>query len=140
CAVEHDYILSYAKNNASATALIEQFSEKYLARYKESDEHGPFFWDTMERSSTATKPYKIKAPDGQLLTGKWFRSQQTFLDDLETGEVRFLRKGASWSVQFKQRLADGKKLRTIMEESNFTDKKFRSLNQELENILNFSLG
>src|SRR5690606_5805371 len=63
CAVEHDYVVSYAKNNASAKPLIEQFSDKYLSRYKETDEIGPFFWDTMERSSTATKPYKITAPD-----------------------------------------------------------------------------
>lgn len=140
CAVEHDYVLSYAKYNASAKALIEQFSDKYLARYKESDDQGLFFWDTMERSSTATKPYKIKAPDGQMLTGKWFRSEKTFLEDLKTGEVRFLKKDDGWSVQFKQRLSDGKKLRTIMEESNLTDKEFRSLNKELEDILGFSLG
>ncbi len=140
CAVEHDYVLAYAKFNASAKALIEQFSDKYLARYKESDDIGPYFWDTMERSSTATKPYKIKAPDGQSLSGKWFRSEQTFLEDLKTGEVRFLQKQSGWSVQFKQRLSDGKKFRTILEESNLTDKKFRSLNQELEDILGFSLG
>ena len=140
CAVEHDYVLSYAKHNARAKALIEQFSDKYLARYKETDEHGPYFWDTMERSSTATKPYKIKAPDGQLLSGKWFRSEQTFLKDLKTGEVRFLKKENGWSVQFKQRLADGKKMRTIMEDSDLTDKHFRSLNKELEDILGFSLG
>jgi adenine-specific DNA-methyltransferase len=140
CAVEHDYILSYAKNNSSAKPLIEKFTDSYLSRYKESDEIGPYFWDTMERSSTATRPYKIVAPDGQILTGKWFRSEQTFLEDLKTGEVRFLKKDDGWSVQFKQRLSDGKKLRTILEEINFTDKRFRSLNLELEEILGFSLG
>ena len=71
---------------------------------------------------------------------KWFRSETTFLKDLEIGEVRFLKKENGWSVQFKQRLADGKKLRTIMEENNLTDKQFRSLNQELEDILGFSFG
>lgn len=140
CAVEHDYVLTYAKYNATAKPLIERFSDKYLARYKESDEHGPFFWDTMERSSTATKPYKIKAPDGKMLTGKWFRSEKTFHEDLKTGEVRFLKKEDGWSVQFKQRLSDGKKLRTIMEDNDLTDKEFRSLNKELEDILGFSLG
>ncbi|MEI7491909.1 MAG: site-specific DNA-methyltransferase [Bacteroidota bacterium] len=139
-AIEHDYVLAFARNNLYAAALTEIFSEKYLSRYKETDDIGPYFWDTMERSSTKTIPYKITAPDGQILTGKWFRSEQTFLDDLAQGEVRFLKKEDGWSVQFKQRLADGKKLRTILEDSNLTDKKFRSLNQELEDILGFSIG
>ncbi len=140
CAVEHDYVLTFAKNNGVAAALITEFGEDYLRRYKESDEKGPFFWDTMERSSTATKPYKIEAPDGSLLTGKWFRSEETFKRDLQDGEVRFLKKENGWSVQFKQRLSDGKKLRSILEESNLTDKDYRSLNQELEDIVGCNLG
>jgi len=140
CAVEHDYILVFAKNNAEAAALITKFDEAYLRRYKLSDEIGPFFWDTMERSSTATKPYLIEAPDGQMLKGKWFRSEATFLKDKETGEVRFLKKDDGWSVQFKQRLSDGKKFRTILETLDLTDKKYRSLNQEVENLVGCGLG
>ena len=140
CAVEHDYVVAYAKNNASASALVEEFSEDYLKRYKEEDEKGPYFWDTMERSSTATRPYKIEAPDGTMLTGKWFRSEDTFKKDLKEGEVRFLKKEDGWSVQFKQRLADGKKLRTILENADLTNKKYRSLNKELEDLIGCSLG
>lgn len=140
CAVEHDYVLAFAKNNGSAHALICEFDEEYLRRYKDTDEDGPYFWDTMERSSTKTKPYKITAPDGSILTGKWFRSEDTFKKDLEKGEVRFLKKEDGWSVQFKQRLSDGKKLRTILEENDLTDKKYRSLNQELEDIIGCNLG
>lgn len=141
CAVEHDYVVSYAKNSGTAAALLTDFGEQYLRRYKEKDAIGPYFWDTMERSSTATKPYLIEAPDGSMLTGKWFRSETTFKSDLEKGEVRFLDKGnGAWSVQFKQRLADGKKLRTIIEESSITDKDFRSLNQELEDLVGCGLG
>ena len=94
----------------------------------------------MERSSTRTRPYTITAPDGTELSGKWFRSEKTFKQDLETGEVRFLKKDDGWSVQFKQRLADGKKLRTIMEDSNLTDNEYRSLSEELEAIVGCSLG
>lgn len=140
CAVEHDYVLAFAKDNGVAAALITEFGDDYLCRYKEKDEKGPYFWDTMERSSTATRPYKIEAPDGSLLTGKWFRSEETFKRDLKEGEVRFLKKDDGWSVQFKQRLSDGKKLRTILEESNLTDKVFRSLNQELDDIVCCNLG
>lgn len=140
CAVEHDYVVAYAKNNGSATALISEFGEDYLKRYKENDDIGPYFWDTMERSSTATRPYKIEAPDGTMLTGKWFRSEETFKRDLKVGEVKFLQKDDGWSVQFKQRLSDGKKLRTILEDADLTDKKYRSLNKELEDLIGCSLG
>ena len=139
CAVEHDYVMAYAKYNSSASPLIIKFDETYLERYKDVDDDGPFFWDTMERSSTKTRPYKIIAPDGQVLKGKWFRSEDTFKSDLEKGEVRFLKKEDGWSVQFKQRLADGKKLRTILEDHNLTSKDFKSLSQELEDIIECSL-
>lgn len=141
CAVEHDYVICYTRNNKEMEPLIEQFGEKYLKRYKEKDDLGAYFWDTMERSSTATKPYTITAPDGTILNGKWFRSESTFKRDLETGEVRFLKKAdGGWSVQFKQRLAEGKRLRTIIDNADLTDKQYRSLSQELENIVGCSLG
>lgn len=141
CAVEHDYVICYTKNDTDMKPLFEKFDNKYLARYKEKDEIGFYFWDTMERSSTATKPYIIIAPDGTQLTGKWFRSEETFKKDLQIGEVRFLKKiDGTWSVQFKQRLADGKKLRTIIDTEDLTDKKYRSLSEELEDIVGCSLG
>jgi len=140
CAIEHDYVMAYAKATRNISPLICNFSDSYLERYKEHDDIGPFFWDTMQRSSTKTRPYLIKAPDGTLLEGKWFRSEETFKKDLINGEVRFLKKADGWSVQFKQRLADGKKLRTILEESDLTDNKYRSLSQELENIVKCTLG
>lgn len=140
CAVEHDYVMAFAKNAGGVCSLFCEFGDDYLKRYKDVDSIGPYFWDTMERSSTKTKPYKIKAPDGRMLTGKWFRSEDTFRKDLASGEVRFLKKVDGWSVQFKQRLADGKKLRTILEEHDLTDKKYRSLSQELEDIVGCSLG
>lgn len=117
-AIENDYICVYG-NNASQK-LFMPFSEEYLKRYSEEDEIGRFFWDTMERSSTKTKPYKIIAPDGSVLTGKWFRGERRFKSDLESGEVRFLKKSdGTWSVQFKQRLAKGKKMRSILGEKEF---------------------
>lgn len=115
-AVEHDYVLVYAKNKPQLPKLFIPHDPEYALRYKEEDEDGKYFWDTMERSSTATKPYKIKAPDGKLLTGNWFRAEDTFKADLEKGEVRFLKKkDGSWSVQFKQRMGNGKKIRSLIE-------------------------
>lgn len=119
-AVEHDYVVVWAKDKTRTRPLFIPHDPEYATRYAESDDKGRFFWDTMERSSTQTTPYKIKAPDGQLLEGKWFRSENRFLQDLEAGEVRFLKKtDGSWSVQFKQRMGDGKKLRSLLSENEF---------------------
>ena len=127
-AVEHDYICVYSKK--SAGKFYMPFSDEYLQRYSEEDELGRYFWDTMERSSTKTKPYKIIAPDGTELTGKWFRSEARFKEDLNTGEVRFLKKNdGTWSVQFKQRLAEGKKMRSILGE-----KEFKSYSDDLDEL------
>ncbi len=115
-AIEHDYVLVYAKNKPQLPKLFIPHDPDYALRFKEEDKDGKFFWDTMERSSTATKPYKITAPDGKILTGKWFRAEETFKKDLETGDVRFLsKKDGSWSVQFKQRIGAGKKIRSLIE-------------------------
>jgi len=115
-AIEHDYVLAYAKNKMQLPNLFIPHDPDYAKRYKEEDSDGKYFWDTMERSSTATKPYKIKAPDGTMLTGKWFRAETTFKTDLKKGEVRFLKKkDGSWSVQFKQRKGQGRKIRSLIE-------------------------
>lgn len=140
CAVEHDYIMAYTKNLTHLRPLIAEFPPEYLKRYKERDAIGPYFWDTMERSSTKTRPYTIEAPDGSRLEGKWFRSEATFLEDLKKGEVRFLKKSDGWSVQFKQRLADGKRLRTLLQEADLTANQYRSFSEELESIIGCSLG
>src|SRR5574344_315277 len=45
-AVEHEFILVYAKNKSILGNFYEQYSKEYEARYKEEDEAGRFFWDT----------------------------------------------------------------------------------------------
>ena len=115
-AIEHDYVLVYAKNKVYLPKLFIPHDPEYALRYKEEDEECKYFWDTMERSSTATTPYKITAPDGSILTGKWFRAEDTFKADLKKGEVKFLKKkDGNWSVQFKQRMGAGKKIRSLIE-------------------------
>lgn len=119
-AIEHDYVLAYAKRSEMTDAIFVPFDEKYAKRYALEDENGRYFWDTMERSCTATTPYIITAPDGTKLKGNWFRSQERFEEDLKKGEVKFLHKeNGSWSVQFKQRMAEGKKVRSILGENEF---------------------
>jgi len=135
-AVENDYILVYARNAQAIVDLVIPFDDEYLKRYKEQDEKGRYFWDTMERSSTKTKPYTITAPDGKTLYGKWFRSEDTFKTDLKSGEVRFLKKkDGNWSVQFKQRMAAGKKMRSLISEDMQLDllrDEFKSYSDDLD--------
>ena len=128
-AVEHDYILAYAKHKEQLENLFIPHDPDYAKRYAEEDEEGKYFWDTFERSYTQTKPYKIKAPDGSLLTGKWFRAEERFLDELKKGEMRFVKKkDGGWSVQFKQRMGAGRKIRSLIENE------FKSTYQELDDL------
>lgn len=137
-AVENDYVHVYAKEVENLPDMFIPFDKNYLKRYAYEDEKGRYFWDTMERSCTATKPYKIKAPDGTLLEGDWFRSKKRFEKDLEAGEVRFLKKeDGNWSVQFKQRLAKGKRIRSILGENEFKSSQDDLLTLDMEGLFSF---
>jgi adenine-specific DNA-methyltransferase len=92
----------------------------------------------MERSYTQTTPYKIKAPDGTTLEGKWFRSKERFQQDLKAGEVRFLKKNDdNWSVQFKQRMAEGRKVRSLMNENEYKSSQDNLEAIGLESVFSF---
>jgi adenine-specific DNA-methyltransferase len=119
-AVEHDYVVAWARDRTATGPMFVPHDPEYAKRYAGEDDKGKYFWDTMERSSTQTKPYPIEAPDGQMLTGKWFRSKDRFEQDLLIGDVRFVQKpDGDWSVQFKQRMAPGRKLRSLLAENRF---------------------
>ncbi|MDO4913412.1 MAG: DNA methyltransferase [Bifidobacteriaceae bacterium] len=120
-AVEHEYVLMVSKNREKLPPLFTPYSEEYLSRYKEVDENGRYFWDTFKRKS-GKQYYPITCPDGTVLEYdengtriSWLRSEKTFRKNLSEGEVRFQQRAdGSWSVQFKQRLPKGKKLRSIL--------------------------
>lgn len=138
-AVENDYILAYARDAERLESLYIPYTEEYLKRYKEEDKKGKFFWDTMSRSCTGTTPYKIEAPDGTLLEGNWFKSEKTYLIDKEAGDTRIIKKqDGTWSVQFKQRIAEGKKLRSILIEDfireDLLGNEFKSTQEDLEKL------
>lgn len=127
-AVEHEYVIMYAKNINELSELFVPFSPQYLLRYKEEDEQGKYYWDTFKRKS-GKQYYPITCPDGTVLQNdelgnpiSWLRSEARFKEDLSKGEVRIVKIKESWSVQFKQRLPEGKKPRTIfLEESIFAN-------------------
>ncbi|MDR1643092.1 MAG: site-specific DNA-methyltransferase [Clostridiales bacterium] len=128
-AVEHEYVIMYAKSIDSLGRLFVPYSPEYLKRYKEEDENGRFFWDTLKRKS-GKQYYPIVCPDGTVLEKdehgnpiSWLRSEARFKKDLASGEARIEKVHDGWSVQFKQRLPEGKKPRTIfLEESIMLEK------------------
>lgn len=118
-AIEHEYILVYARNKTELGDFYEAYSEDYIKRYKEEDELGRFFWDTFKRKS-GKQYYPIVCPDGTVLEYdddgnpiSWLRSKARFESDMKAGEVRIIKLGGKWSVQFKQRIPLGKTPRSI---------------------------
>ncbi|NOH14790.1 site-specific DNA-methyltransferase [Clostridium cochlearium] len=138
-AVEHEYIVMYAKNEVELHELFEPYKPEYLKRYKEVDSIGYYYWDTFKRKS-GKQYYPIECPDGTVLEKdeygnpiSWLRSKERFYDDIKKGEVRIIETAKGWSVQFKQRLPKGKKPRSIfIEESVWINEGTTSVgNQEL---------
>lgn len=125
-AVEHEYVIMYAKSISNLEHLFVPFSPEYIKRYKEVDEKGRYFWDTFKRKS-GKQYYPIVCPDGTVLENdeygnpiSWLRSEPRFNEDIKNGEIRIIKVNDKWSVQFKQRIPEGKKPRTIfLEESIF---------------------
>lgn len=123
-AVEHEYVLMYAKNETNLHNLFEPYKPEYLLRYKEEDENGKYFWDTFKRKS-GKQYYPIICPDGSILEYdelgnriSWLRSEERFKNDIAIGDIRIVQINNNWTVHFKQRLPLGKKPRTIfLEES-----------------------
>lgn len=118
-AIEHEYILAYAKNINLLHNFYEMYSEDYKKRYKETDEEGKYYWDTFKRKS-GKQYYPIVCPDGTVLQYdddgnpiSWLRSKKRFDEDIKKGEIRILKVGEKWSVQFKQRMPKGKTPRSI---------------------------
>lgn len=135
-AIEHEYVIFYAKNKETLDKLFFAHSEDYLERYNEEDTKGKFFWDTFKRKS-GKQYYSITCPDGSVLSKdeqgsplSWLRSEARFKKDLSEGEVRFAQTRAGWSVQFKQRIPVGKKPRSIITDFGTTS----SGNKELIDI------
>ena len=127
-AVEHEYVIMYSKSISDLDHLFVPFSPEYIKRYKEEDEQGRYFWDTFKRKS-GKQYYPIVCPDGSVLENdeygnpiSWLRSEPRFHEDVKNGEIRIIKINDKWSVQFKQRIPEGKKPRTIFLEESILDK------------------
>lgn len=113
---EHEYCLCFSKNQNYLLDFFISHNEDYLKRYKEEDEKGRYFWDTLARGGLKNPiKFPVKTPDGKILEGNWNRSEARFYKDLAEGEIEFRKnKKDEWNIYFKQRLnLDGKKPRSL---------------------------
>ncbi len=113
---EHEYCFCYAKNIDILEEFFIDHTSEYLKRYKEVDENGKYFWDTLARGGLKNPiRFEVEAPDGTKLIDNWNRSQRTFYNDLARGEIKFQKnRQGKWNIYFKQRLNEsGKKPRSL---------------------------
>lgn len=116
---EHEYVLVYAKSRNLLPEFYIKFDEKYLKRYKEEDEQGKYFWDTLARPGLKNPiHYDIELPDGTKTDQGWIWSKKRFDDESKRGNIKISKKNdGTWSIQFKQRLnSKGRRPRTLLTE------------------------
>lgn len=109
-AVDHEYILCYAKNLASISKLRLPLTESDIAQYKFKDKYfdtlGPYktksFYRMRPDDPRPGLQYTIKMPDGSELFGEWKWEENSFLKALEEEKV-ILRKDdkGKWTVEYK---------------------------------------
>ena len=117
-AIDHDYILVYAKNKSKDIHqrwYVSQ-SEEYQKRYKEVDENGNrYFWDTVARNGLKNAiPVKINCPDGSVLKINSQKSQATIEEGLKNGMVRLTRSKNGWTLHHRVYMSGNQVLRSIL--------------------------
>jgi len=119
--IDHDCVLSYAKNINNLNRLFLPYNEEYLKRYSEEDENGKYFWDTFSRNRQGSSNYyTIKCPDGTEIQNAWIFKEDKFFELLNKNEIRFKKINTSYSIQIKQRLnQNGQIARSIL--NDFTN-------------------
>ena len=138
-ALDHDYILVYAKN---ATKLVHpqkwrvSQSEEYLKRYKEKDENGErFYWDTLARDGLQNPiPVSVLCPDGTTLNINSQKSQDTIEQGLKNGDVRLTKTKNGWTLHHKVYMPKGQVLRSILLDAGTN----KSAGQEIESVFGSS--
>lgn len=118
-AIDHDYILVYAKIKDKAVHSekwkVSQ-TEEYLKRYKEIDENGKrYYWDTLARDGLQN-PIKIeiKCPDNSILKINSQKSIETINEGLENGNIRLTKSRNGWTLHHRVYMPLGQVLRSIL--------------------------
>lgn len=120
-ALDHDYILVYAKNSDKkfhAEKWRVSQSENYLKRYKAIDKNGDrFYWDTLARDGLQNPiPVTIKCPDGSFLSINSQKSKDTIEIGLREGSIRLIKSKNGWTLHHRVYMPKGQVLRSILTE------------------------
>ena len=116
-AVDHEYILVYAKNKQfQETKWKTEYTEEYLKRYNAEDDKSKFYWDTLSRAGLNNPIiYDVDCPDGTIIkNGTWQVSEKTFATKKSNGDIKFeVNRNGGYTVFHKVRLPKGKTFRSI---------------------------
>ena len=147
-AVDHEYILVYAKNKQSIPTLKLSLSAKQRAEYTEKDEWYSTLGPYKVRSFPQNRPanprpglqYYIELPDGTKVFDQWKWQESRFLEAKAQNKMVFSKdKNGKWRVGYKKYLNESDRLpRSLLTqvERNIEGKKQLSEILEQPNILN----
>ncbi len=118
-ALDHDYILVYAKDASKETHPIKwrtAQSEDYLKRYKEIEGDGRrYYWDTVARDGLQSPiPVSVVCPDGTTLSINSQIGQTTIIEGLADGTVRLTKGKNGWTLHHKVYMGRGQVQRSIL--------------------------
>ncbi|SJL22699.1 site-specific DNA-methyltransferase [Porphyromonas gingivalis] len=120
-ALDHDYILVYAKNASKeihSKKWVEAQTEEYLKRFKEIDEQGNrYYWDTVSRNGLQNPIIvSVNCPDGSVLTINSQKSQASIEQGLKDGNIRLTKSKTGWSLHHRVYMGEGKRPRSVITE------------------------
>ena len=118
-AIDHEYILAYAKNKESIDKLRLSLNDEQSAEYTGEDEWfstlGPYKVKTFLRMRpTDPRPglqYEIELPDGTKISDEWKWEESRFLEAKKRNKIDFKKdSNEKWTVQYKQYLNTSKRV------------------------------
>lgn len=135
-AVDHEYILMYAKNITMARTNLISYTDELESLYTGKDEfyqeRGPYRPMLLQQkglSFSKSLTYEIEAPDGSILVPEkggaiWRWSKEKYLERLKNGFIEFKKVGNEYKVYTKQylymdydgnKIDRGKLIRTVID-------------------------
>ena len=112
-ALNHEYILAYAKERAVTGRFRYPLAEKERATYTQKDEHyatrGPYKTDAFTRGRpdhpSPGLRYEIECPDGSFVFNEWNRLESRFLQMKKENRIVFRKsQKGKWLVEYKRYL------------------------------------
>jgi adenine-specific DNA-methyltransferase len=109
-AVDHEYLMAYAKNKNAINLLRCPLSDEDIAEYKYKDKYVNTLGLHKLKSFRRMRPddprptltYDIQAPDNTILRDTWKWEQSRFLQALEKEKVMFRKdRNGKWQIEYK---------------------------------------